>query len=193
MMPRLNGWASRCALAVKVATIGLLVFAVTHSDWDRFSGKAMSGRLIGYPLALAVVPALWYILRRRRPLTYPGVVDLLVALPFAIDVVGNAVNAYDSIPWFDDAAHFVNWALLFGALAVSLPRRLPAAVQLGLVVGLGSFVALIWELVEYVTFIHDSPERATAYTDTLGDMALGTSGALLAGLVVVACRRARTA
>jgi len=64
-------------------------------------------------------------------------------------------------------------------------------VQLGLVVGLGSLVALVWELVEYVTFIHDSPERATAYTDTLGDMALGTAGALCAGFVVVSRRHTR--
>lgn len=188
----MNRWVMHCALAVKVVTVGLLVFAVTHSDWDRFSGKAMSGRLIGYPVALAVVPALWFAWRRRSPLAYPAVADLLVALPFAVDVVGNAANAYDAISWFDDAAHFVNWALLFGALALTLPRRLPAAVQLGLVVGLGSLVALVWELVEYVTFIHDSPERATAYTDTLGDMALGTSGALLAGLIVLASRGRRS-
>jgi hypothetical protein len=181
----------RLALLVKVITVGLLVFAVAHRDWDRFAGKAVPGRLIGYPFALALVPVLWVVLRRRGPLAYPGVADLLVALPFAVDVVGNAANAYDSISWFDDAAHFVNWALLFGALAISLPRRLPALVQLGLVVGLGSLVALVWELVEYVTFIHDSAERATAYTDTLGDMALGTSGALVSGLAVVLTRTRR--
>lgn len=177
-------------MVVKLVTVGLLVFAVTHRDWERFAGKAMVGRLIGDPFALAVVPALWLVLRRRGATrSYPGLADLLVALPFAIDVLGNAVNAYDSISWFDEAAHFGNWALLFGAVAICLPRRLDALVQLGLVVGLGSLVALMWELVEYVTFIHNSPERVTAYTDTLSDMALGTSGALCAGLVVLILRR----
>ena len=188
-----SGWAARSAACAKLLTIGLLVFAVTHRDWDRFAGKAMVGRLIGYPFALAVVPALYLVLRRRRDLAYPGLADLLVALPFAIDVVGNAVNAYDSLSWFDEAAHFGNWALLFGAVAICLPRRLEAPVQLGLVVGLGSLVALLWELVEYVTFIHDSPERVTAYTDTLSDMALGTTGALCAGLAVLVLRRRATA
>ena len=182
-------WAARVAMAVKLLTVGLLVFAVTHRDWDRFAGKAMVGRLVGYPFALAVVPALWFVLRRRRNLAYPGLADLLVALPFAIDVVGNAFNAYDSISWFDEAAHFGNWALLFGAVAICLPRRLDALVQLGLVVGLGSLVALAWELVEYATFIRNSPERVTAYTDTLSDMALGTSGALCAGVAVLVLRR----
>jgi hypothetical protein len=172
-------------VAVKVLTVGGLLLAVTHPHWQQFEGKAVTGRLVGYPLALLVVPVVVLLLRRRRHLRYPVLIDLLVSLPFFIDVAGNVADAYDSISWFDDACHFVNWGLLFGAVALALPRWLPATVQLGLVAGLGALVALVWELVEYVTFIHDSPERVTAYTDTLGDMALGTTGALLAGLVVV--------
>jgi hypothetical protein len=41
-----------------------------------------------------------------------------------------------------------------------------------------------WELAEYVAFIRTSPERATAYTDTLGDMSMGSLGAILAALVI---------
>ena len=176
-------------VAVKLLTVAGLLLAVTHPHWQQFEGKAVTGRLIGYPLALLVVPVVVLLVRRRRQLDYPVLIDLLVSLPFLVDVAGNVADAYDSLSWFDDACHFANWALLFGAVALALPRSLPVVARLGLVAGLGALVALVWELVEYVTFIHDSPERATAYTDTLGDMALGTTGATLAGLLVVLVRR----
>ena len=43
---------------------------------------------------------------------------------------------------------------------------------------------MVWELGEYVAFVRHSPELQTAYTDTLGDLTLGTLGALLAGLTL---------
>lgn len=175
------------AWVVRAATVAMLVFAATHTDWDRFAGKAFGGRAIGYPLALLVLPAAWALRGRRRP--YPALADLLICLPFAVDVGGNVADAYDRISWFDDACHFGNWAMLLAALAVSLPRTLPYAAQLGLVVGLGSTTALGWEVMEYYTFIRGGTELDTAYTDTLGDMALGTLGAGVGGLVVLAIRR----
>lgn len=176
---------------VKAVTVGLLLFAAMHQDWDRFAGKAMSGRAVAYPIALGVLPLAWALSRRgaRSGRPYPWLADLLVSVPFAVDVAGNALDAYDRLAWFDDACHFVNWALLLAALAVSLPRDLPGPVQLGLVVGLGSTTALGWELAEWATFIRHGTELQTAYTDTLGDLTLGTLGALSAGLVVLSVRR----
>jgi hypothetical protein len=55
-------------------------------------------------------------------LPYPFAVDVLFVLPFLIDTIGNALNLYDTIDWWDDANHFVNWALLSGAVAVALSR-----------------------------------------------------------------------
>jgi hypothetical protein len=48
---------------------------------------------------------------------------------------------------------------------------------------------VVWELGEYVAFVRHSPELQTAYTDTLGDLTLGTLGALLSGLIVFQTRR----
>lgn len=39
--------------------------------------------------------------------------------------------------------------------------------------------AIVWEAFEYVTFVPGSPEAATAYQDTLGDLILGTLGGLV--------------
>jgi hypothetical protein len=42
-----------------------------------------------------------------------------------------------------------------------------------------------WEFAEYFTFIRNSPEVRTAYTDTLGDLSLGLSGSTLAAALTV--------
>jgi hypothetical protein len=82
--------------------------------------------------------------------------------------------------------HFVNWAILvtgFGQLLVRLPvGRLDAW---GLAVGLGAVTAILWEFIEYWTFIRHSSELRTAFTDTLGDLALGLAGSVLAATLTV--------
>ena len=39
---------------------------------------------------------------RARPLGYPFALDILLVLSFLIDVVGNALNLYDIVDWWDD-------------------------------------------------------------------------------------------
>ena len=115
--------------------------------------------------------------------TYPFAADILLALPFLIDTVGNAVDFYDSISWWDDVNHLVNWALLFGAVgALAWRSNVRPWQTLVYVVGFGAVTAILWELAEYIAFIRFSSELNTAYVDTLGDMALGLSGSVLAGL-----------
>jgi hypothetical protein len=178
-------------VAVKLALVLLLAFGA-FSGLERFAGKAFGWRLVGYSLAAIVVPAIW-ILRGRRP-PYPYTVDILFVLPFLIDTAGNTLDLYDTIDWWDDANHFFNWALLSGALAAALLRtRVMAAELFALVVGFGAVTAILWEIGEYFAFIRNSPELATAYTDTLGDMSLGLGGSVLTATIAVLVLRRRTA
>jgi hypothetical protein len=175
-------------VALKAALVGQLLFAVARPDLPQFEGKAMAGRAIVYPLAVLVVPAVWWLLSRRRRVEYPYALDILWTLPFLIDVSGNTANLYDTVDWWDDANHFVNWAILvaaFGELLVRLPvGRLAAA---GLQIGFGALTAVLWEFAEYVTFIRNNEnELRTAYTDTLGDLALGLGGSIVAALLTTA-------
>jgi hypothetical protein len=173
-------------VAVKTALVALLLLAVVRPDLPQFEGKAFTARALVYPWSVLVVPVGWWIARRRhrRRIPYPYAMDVLVVLPFLIDVAGNAADLYDTIDWWDDANHFVNWAILtaaFGQLLLRLPlERLAVG---SLCVGFGAVTAILWEFAEYVTFIRNSPELETAYTDTLGDMALGLSGSVVAALV----------
>ena len=169
-------------VGVKVALVALLLFG-TFSGLERFEGKAFGGRALAYPISAAIVPVAWWLVARRRGRApeYPYVMDILVVLPFLIDTVGNALDLYDTIEWWDDANHFVNWAILtaaFGQLLLRFP--LGRLNTFALAVGFGAVTAVLWEFAEYVTFIRNSPELDTAYTDTLGDLALGLSGSTVA-------------
>jgi hypothetical protein len=171
-------------LAVKAALVGLLLFAVARPDLPQFEGKAMAGRALTYPLAALIVPAVWWLRGHRS--SYPFALDVLLVLPFLIDVVGNAANLYDTIDRWDDLNHFVNWAILVSAFG-QLLLRLPVGrwETFGLAVGFGCVTAVLWEFGEYYTFIRNSPELRTAYTDTLGDLALGLAGSTLAAAITV--------
>jgi hypothetical protein len=181
-------------VSVKAALVSLLVFGALRQDLSQFHGKAMTGRALTYPIAALIVPVIVLLLRRRgRQTAYPYDVDVLIVLPFLIDVLGNALNLYDTISWWDDLNHAVNWALLVGGVGCLILRsRLTPLVAAGLLIGFGTVTAVLWEFAEYWTFIRHSKELATAYTDTLGDLALGMTGTVVAtGVTVVRLRRGR--
>lgn len=171
--------------SVKIALVALLTVGA-FSGLDQFEGKAFGSRLIAYPLAVMVLPGVWWWHARRRAHgRYPAIADLLITMPFFIDVAGNAADLYDTIEWWDDANHLVNWALLSSGAGLLIARAdIPRWAVATMTLGFGGVSAIVWEVAEYYAFIHDSPELATAYTDTLGDLALGTLGALIAASVV---------
>ena len=170
-------------VAIKAATILLLLLALSLPELPQFQGKAFAGRAIAYPIALAIVPVAWLLL--RRPIPYPVVPDILIGLPFLIDMAGNALGLYDSVEWWDDANHLVNWWLHTAAVAILLANTdLPRAARAGIGIGWAASTAILWELAEYVTFVPGSAEASTAYADTLGDLALGLLGGTIASVLI---------
>ena len=167
-------WAVKAALGVL-----LVVVAVGH-DWPQLQGKGVALRLAFYPLGGLLVPALWWLRGRRG--RFPYDVDALLAAPFAIDLAGNVADLFDSVTWWDDANHLVNWALLTAAVARLLRRtELAEWPRLGIAVGFGAAAAILWELGEYLAFVQDSVEQFTAYRDTIGDEVLGLTGSVVGG------------
>ena len=182
-----SGWVD---VGVKALFI-LLVAYGAFSGGEQFEGKGFGWRLVGAAVIVLIVPAMWALTGRRAP--YPYAADALLTAPWLVDVLGNVFDLYDTVSWWDDANHFVNWALLSSGIGLLVLRaRLLPLVSAALVAGIGAFLAIVWELGEYVVFIHDNEdELATAYRDTLGDELLGTCGALLAGLTVFLVARRR--
>jgi hypothetical protein len=171
-------------VAIKTATVALLAWAVLDPDLPQFTGKAFTGRAVAYPVALLALPFGWWLFGRWR-MAYPVAADILFGLPFLIDVAGNALDLYDTIEWWDDANHLVNWALHSAAVALLLRAGTWGYwTRVALAFGWAATSAVLWEFAEYVTFVPDSPEAATAYADTLLDLALGMVGGIAAAVLV---------
>lgn len=185
-------------ILVKVGLVLLFAHALLWPDLPQYAGKGIGSRLVLYPLGVVIVPVVWWIVCRvrgpERSPTYPLGADLLISAPFTIDTLGNALNLFNTIDWWDDLMHFTQWLLLLGGVALLIEHKLGnRVVRFFFISALGTFIALWWEVAEYFAFIRNSPELQTAYTDTLGDMVLGTLGAMLSGGIIVATagRRAR--
>jgi uncharacterized membrane protein YjdF len=182
-------------VVILLLTVGQLALATFATGLPQFEGKAFGSRLVAYPVAMALPPLLWRLVARRRhddsPLPWAGFA--FIAAPFLVDVTGNTLDLYDSVDWWDDANHYVNWLLLCVGIGLLLERQVvrPAWVLVLLVTGIGAALAIGWELAEWYTFIRHGTELDTAYTDTLGDEALGTLGGFTAALLLA--RRARAA
>ncbi|GAA1593317.1 hypothetical protein [Kribbella karoonensis] len=172
----------KAALAVKVLLFALLLAALIWPELSGIKGKASTARLVVYPIGGMALPLYWWARGRRA---FPWAADLLMTLPWTIDLLGNRLDLFDTVDWWDDAMHFVLWAFLTaGVLLAFAPRDLSRAVTVFVALGFGTTAAVVWEVGEYAAFVRTSPELRTAYTDTLGDLILGTLGALLAGLIV---------
>jgi hypothetical protein len=179
-------------LAVKLATVALLGWAVLNPDLPQFQGKAFTARAIVYPAALLLVPLSWWVFGSRT-IKFPFAADILFGLPFLIDVGGNALNLYDTIEWWDDANHLVNWALQTAAVGLLLRYgEWSTATRAALAFGYAVTAAVLWEFAEFVTFVPDSPEAASAYADTLLDLALGMLGGLVAAIATSRMRATKT-
>lgn len=180
-----RGWKI-ASLAIFALTVVQLAIAAFVPGLEQFEGKGFGARLLGYPVMMLLLPAGFWVWNRRQrvPVPTPWDAYAFVWTPFLIDVTGNTLDLYDSVVWWDDANHFVNWFLLSAGIGLVLSRsslRQPWALG-WLTIGIGALLAIVWELGEWFTFIRFGTELETAYEDTLFDEVLGTLGAALAGV-----------
>lgn len=168
----------------KGALVLLLVLALLYPDQGNMRDKAAGMRAVGYPLISFTVPVLWWTLWRER-ISFPWLTDLLITITCFTDILGNRMDLYDTVVWFDDWMHFMNTGLLAAAfILLTLPRDVGLGRVLERALAFGAPAAIAWELAEFFAFISKSSERELAYADTLGDLALGAAGAVLAAVVI---------
>ncbi len=172
---------------LKVSLAGLLVHAVCFSDLPQYKNKAIALRVIFYPLAAALTFIVWKIAQRRsnKKVEYPHVVDICLTFVVAFDLLGNTIAFYDKITWWDDVMHLIlsiPWVLVVGYLLRN--KGFDKWVTAGLVVAYGSTSHIVWELLEYLSFVRSNPtESLTAYRDTMGDLTLSTIGTLIGAYI----------
>lgn len=162
----------------------LLLLAVIDPDGSNLRNKAAEARAIGYPLVSFTIPVIWLVAWKDRA-SFPWVPDLLVTLTCFTDILGNRMDLYDTIVWFDDLMHFANTGLIAAAvILLTLHRSAPRYRVAERALAVGATAAITWEIAEYFAFISGHAEHAFAYEDTLGDLGLGVLGSLTAALVI---------
>ena len=187
--------APSLAQVLDLGAKGMLVLLSAMAWLDpvgaNLDGKGAELRAVGYPMLAFTVPAFWYLFTRERP--FPWLADLLVTITCFSDTLGNRMDLYDQIVWFDDWMHFMNPALLCVAvLLLSVPRDAGFGACLERCLAFGATAAITWEVAEFFAFIATSDERRGAYTDTLGDLSAGVAGCVFAAVLVsLAWRRGR--
>ena len=98
------------------------MLALLYPDQGNLRDKAAGMRAVGYPLISFTVPLLWWTLWRDRILS-PWLPDLLITITCFTDVLGNRMDLYDTVVWFDDWMHVMNTGLLAAAFVwLTLPR-----------------------------------------------------------------------
>ena len=113
-----------CPVWVPVVVLVLTVAQLAVAEWwpgiERFADKAFGARLVAYPLLMLLAPAIWWLVvrRRERDAAPPYGAFTLVMLPFLIDVTGNSLDLYDSVVWWDDFNHWINWLLLLTGIGL---------------------------------------------------------------------------
>lgn len=181
-LPR-TAWV--CAAILLLTMVQLAIGA--FGGLSQFADKGFGYRLVVYPILMLVLPIGWWLRHRAAPLReLPWAAFALIGAPFLIDVSGNTAGLYDSVDVWDNINHFFNWALLLGGIGLFIVRLdiRPRWVLVAVITGLGSILAMVWEVGEWWTFIRRGTELDGAYEDTLSDEFLGTLGAFLAALIV---------
>lgn len=167
----------------KAVLVLFLALVIVDPSWGNLEGKAPTQRALTYPLVAFAIPLWWLVARPRAE--YPWLADLLLTLTGFSDILGNRLDLYDNVVWFDDWMHFMNLALIAAAVVLLWPPRSVGWLSLSeRAVAAGLTASLIWEVFEYYSFVTRSSEYAWAYSDTLGDLVLGWLGAVLAATAV---------
>jgi hypothetical protein len=171
-------------VAAKALLVLMLGLAMAHPEASGLEGKGAAARAVGYPLLAFTIPAVWWWHWRERA-SFPWLADLLVTITCFSDTLGNRMDLYDTVVWFDDWMHFMNLGLLTAAvLLLTMHRSSGLGSVLERSLAFGATAAVAWELAEYAAVLSRHSERQHAYADTLGDLALGILGALVAAVVV---------
>ncbi len=133
----------------------------------------------------------------------PPAFDIAFSVTVQIAAWSNVIDLYRTVEGWDVVMHLVCTAVLT-AMIYELLARLDVVPGLGApalrrrtvivaFTGIGLAISALWEMVEWVGFVGITDDIFVEYHDTIGDMAVGGLGSLIAGIVVaVALTRGST-
>ncbi len=149
---------------------------------EQFEGFGWTVRGLVYPVLTALPAVLWRGRGRPAGERPPYAAFGLLVLPFWSDVTATWLDLYARFDWWDKASHAGHWFLIgLGLALLARPVLRPRWLLVPLVGGAGALLAVLWEVLEWALFYR---ERGGDYGDTLGDLVLGTTGAVVAATLV---------
>lgn len=120
-------------------------------------------------------------------------VDIVYGVTVLAAAWSNVFDLYRSAPGWDTVMHVVCTAMLAGVVYLAL-ERLGVVAPVGpgrrrrsalvLVPTIGLALSALWEMVEWIGYRLITDEIFVTYDDTIGDMAAGGLGALVAGFLM---------
>jgi len=177
-------WKKIVNIGLKVVLLTLVIHASFNLGMEQFQNKGMPYRLIAYPIGIFGVYILSKILKIKK---YPYFQDLMISFIITSDMLGNSLGLYGNVEWWDDFMHLMNSSVIAVLIAhfLNAKQKIKPKYVFVYTLGLTSWLHVVWEIAEYVTFITTNTcEYATAYRDTIGDLLFGQIGAIIGALSI---------
>ena len=168
------------------------VLLVVAAGGFLLAGDSSGAVLLGGAAALA-----WVV----RPLQLPRVYDTAFIVALTLQAGGEALGAYDALPWFDNVVHFSLPFFLAPTMYIALARAdvVPDPKDVAtrhhyvgiFVVAFALGVALggLWEIWEWVSDHTLGSKLQLGLDDTVGDLVADTAGSLCGALLLVCWAR----
>lgn len=159
-------------IGLRIAIVAFTIDALVNAADPRFEGKALGPRNVGISLGFSMLFPIVYLVARRWK-RYPFWFDDLYLSIFALDMAGNSLGLYLSLPWWDHIPHFHGP----GALAMVLM----GAFGMGAIAaaGLATILHVALECHEWYGDVLLGTHNVNGVWDTVNDLAYGLGGALL--------------
>ena len=161
------------------------------------SGFLAAGDTNGAVLLAGAAVLAWAV----RPLQLPRAYDAAFVVALTLQAGGEALGAYDSIPWFDNLAHFSLPFFLAPTLYIALARadvvpdpkdETHVRHYVGIFViafALGVALGGLWEIWEWISDRSFGSSLQLGNDDTVGDLVADTAGSACGALLLVCWAR----
>jgi hypothetical protein len=180
-----HGFAEYAADALRViGVLGVIAAAIWFTPTD--------AGILALALPALMIP---------RMLGLRAGADFIVGATVLVAAASNVFDLYRTVPGWDLVVHFVCTGVIAATGYVLLARAgvVPAQdaesfrtrTAIVIVPALGLAVSALWEMIEWAGRTFVTTEIFVTYQDTIGDMAVGGLGAVVAGIVVAFVRLER--
>lgn len=160
---------------------------------------AVASLAIGLPAYGPVAGAVFFLVVGGtvvpRVAAAPAALDVTYCATILVAAWAAVLDWYVAVPWLDVVVHaaatgliaaLVQWVLVRVGMAsaVGSELRYPRSAVVVLTAATGTALAVVWELGEWFGHTYLDSRIQVGYDDTVGDLAAGMVGALVAGVLL---------